>query len=473
LSIRVLLINPPSPERLGAPLLGLQYVASAVLAHGGEVRVIDAAARYFERDTDWIAGEAESFAPDLIGFSLFTRWVWHAYALAERLAGSCRMLVAGGAHTTVRAHEALDRGFDVAVSGEAELAMPLLVEHLAGRRSLETIPGIYFRTPDGNCAAGPPAPVNNDLDALPMPFHAQELFNPAWYDAAGSTIIPGGMLASRGCPARCTFCANYVTGRRIRFRSPGNVITELNAWHERYGNTFFPFWDDALSAQPAHLAALCDAFEREIAFPFRWSAITRANMVSPGLLRQMRRAGCVSVNFGVESGDNQILRIIKKGVTTEQVVRALGWAKDEGLTTAANFMLGFPQETPEALERTLEFMQRISPLVDSFSTLGVVVPFPGTPLYDDHHQTYGFTDWWLREEYSRYTPAPPITDFDRFYRHYIDDANLELNFFAYSDCMRDRIRQCLRFKAEHNLRRMGLFRDPVFRPEPASPVQAA
>ena len=249
------------------------------------------------------------------------------------------------------------------------------------------IPGIYFRAADGGRGAGPPVPVNNDLDALPMPFHAQELFEPSWYDAAGATIIPGGMLASRGCPARCTFCANYVTGRKIRFRSPGNVIGELNAWHARYGNTFFPFWDDALSAQPAHLAGLCEAFERELAFPFRWSAITRANMVTPELLRQMRRAGCVSVNFGVESGDNQILRIIKKGVTTEHVVRALGWAKDEGLATAANFMLGFPQgKTPDALERTLQFMERIAPLVDSFSTLGVVVPFPGTPLYDDHHQ---------------------------------------------------------------------------------------
>jgi radical SAM superfamily enzyme YgiQ (UPF0313 family) len=131
-------------------------------------------------------------------------------------------------------------------------------------------------------------------------------------------------------------------------------------------------------------------------------------------------------------------------------------------------MLGFPQETPEALQRTLDYMHRIAPLVDSFSTLGVAVPFPGTPLYDEHHLSYGFTDWWLREEYSRYCPPPPITEFDRFYRHYIDDANLELNFFAYSDRVRDLIRQCLKYKAEHNLSRMGLLRDPVYRPEPTA-----
>ena len=86
--MRILLINPPSPEQLGSPLLGLQYVAASLLAHGCEVRVIDAAARYFPHDSEWIAKEAEAFHPRIIGFSLFTRWVWHAYGLVERLPSS-------------------------------------------------------------------------------------------------------------------------------------------------------------------------------------------------------------------------------------------------------------------------------------------------------------------------------------------------------------------------------------------------
>jgi len=456
---RVLLINPPSPEQMGTPLLGLQYVAAALLQKGCDVRVIDAAARYSDRDSDAILESAREFAPDLIGFSLFTRWVWHAYQLSEQLAGSCRLLVAGGAHATVRPAETLDHGFDVAVIGEAEFTMPALVDYLDGARTLDSIPGIQFRGGEG-----PPAVANSDLDALAMPFLAQDLFDPHWYNPSAESVIPGGMLASRGCPARCTFCANYVTGRKFRFRSPENVVAELNTWHARYGNVFFPFWDDALTADPRHLERLCQAFEN-LDFPLRWSAITRANMVTPDLLRLMKRAGCVAVNFGVESGDNAILRVIKKGLTTEQVIRSLGWAKDEGLTTAANFMLGFPQETPEALQRTLDFMQRIAPLVDSFSTLGVAVPFPGTPLYDDNHRAHGFTDWWLREDYSHYTPSPSLDDFDRFYRHYIDDRNLDLNFFHYSDAMRLRIHECLKYKAEHNLHRMGLLRDPVFEPD--------
>jgi hypothetical protein len=90
---RVLLINPPSPEQLGSPLLGLQYVAAALLEKGCEVRVIDAAARYGDRDPGTIARTAHAFGPDIIGFSLFTRWVWHAYQLAAELGGSCRLLV--------------------------------------------------------------------------------------------------------------------------------------------------------------------------------------------------------------------------------------------------------------------------------------------------------------------------------------------------------------------------------------------
>ena len=193
-------------------------------------------------------------------------------------------------------------------------------------------------------------------------------------------------------------------------------------------------------------------------------------MVTPDLLDAMKSAGCVAVNFGVESGDDEILRVIKKGVSTAHVVRALEWAKERGRITACNFMLGFPQEAPCALENTHRFLERIAPLTDTFSTLGVAVHFPGTPLYDDFHQQCGLTGWWLEERNNRYHAMPPLEDFDRYYRHYIDDTNLDLDFFRYSPEVRAMIRECLRYKGEHNLRAMGLLRDPVF--EPQAPLAA-
>jgi radical SAM superfamily enzyme YgiQ (UPF0313 family) len=468
---RVLLINPPSPEALGAPLLGQQYVAAALLRRGCEVRVIDAAARHFDHRADWIVSQAERFDPHMIGIALFSRWAWHGYRLAEALRGRFPLLVAGGAHATVRPDETLTHGFDVAVIGEAEHTICRLVDVLEGRGTLDEVPGIRYRAADGTMVAGPAAGFIDDLDGLASPQDAQHLYDPNWYDPTAGETVPGGILTSRGCPARCTFCANYVTGRGFRYRSADHVVAELNAAHARTGATFFPCWDDALTAHRKRTFALCETLERDIDFDLSWSAITRASQVTPDLLAAMRRAGLISVNFGVESGDDDILRAIRKGVTTDQVVRALEWAKELGLRTAANFMLGFPQETPRHLENTLAFMERIAPLVDSFSTLGVLVPFPGTPLYDDYHVEYGFTDWWLRRDHSHYQPLPPVDDIARFRRAYIDDSNLELDFFHYDAATRDMIRDCLRFKGEHNLRMMGLMKDPVFRPEPvASPV---
>jgi hypothetical protein len=97
----------------------------------------------------------------------------------------------------------------------------------------------------------------------------------------------------------------------------------------------------------------------------------------------------------------------------------------------------------------------------------VLVPFPGTPLYEDFHADYGFSDWWLRADHATYRPFPPLDDLAAFRRHYVDDANLELDFFRYSPEQRELIRACLRFKGEHNLRQMGLLADPVFHPAPA------
>jgi anaerobic magnesium-protoporphyrin IX monomethyl ester cyclase len=458
---RVLLINPPSPERLGGPLVGLQYVAAALLARGCEVRVIDAAARFFSHSFEWIEGEAETFAPHIIGMGLYTRWVWHAYKLVERMRNRFPLLVAGGPHATACPDEALRQGFDVAVMGEGEETIIQLVQSLEGVAPLESVAGIHFLSSGNKFLSGAPARFIPSLDALPFPHRAQHLFERSWYHTSGWPPISNGIVSSRGCPAHCTFCANYATGRKYRCRSAANVVMELKESRMLFGTTMFPFWDDALTADPRRMLRLCAAMTRDLQFEPSWSATTRVTTVQMKLLSAMKRAGLVQLNFGVESGDDEILRAIRKGIRTESVVRALEMAKEAGLRTSCNFMFGFPQETPQALERTLRFMERIAPLVDFFSPSGVLVPMPATPIYDQYHSEYGFTDWWLREECSRYTPPPDPGSFDDFYRYYINDRNLELDFFRYDEETRQMIRAALRFKAEHNLCRMGLQARPA------------
>src|ERR1700682_5100757 len=180
--MKVLLINPPSPEQLGSPLLGLQYVAASLLDHGCEVRVIDAAARHFPQDADWIVNEAHSFAPQIIGVSLFTRWVWHAYELVEQLKDGAWLLGSGGAHTTVRPEETLARGFDVALTGEAEHTLTRVVDWVRGKDDINSIPGALFRRPDGGIGYGPPSGLVEKLDELPPPYVAQSLFDSHWYE---------------------------------------------------------------------------------------------------------------------------------------------------------------------------------------------------------------------------------------------------------------------------------------------------
>ena len=159
---RVLLINPPSPERLGAPLLGQQYVAASLLAAGHEVKVIDAAARYHHPSPDEIITAVEAFRPHLTGMGLFTRWAWHAYRLARALRGRGGLLVAGGAHPTVLPNEPLEHGFDLAVAGEAEdtiLALAGAAE--SGRPWLSRRPGLSTTS-----TASPP-PISPSLSTIP------------------------------------------------------------------------------------------------------------------------------------------------------------------------------------------------------------------------------------------------------------------------------------------------------------------
>ncbi len=437
--VKVVLLTAPSPEPLGGPLLGLQSVAAALLTRGHDVAALDPAAALFGHDLDWVASEVERLSPDVVGMGLYTRWAWHGYRLAERLAGRDWLLVAGGPHATAAPEEPLRFGFNTVVTGEGESAFADLLENLE-------------RGEQPPCIVS--APAIADLDLLPFPHLAAHLFDPAWYGATEAGAA--GLMLSRGCPARCTFCANHVTGRRLRRRSPASAVAELNACHALTGARFIPFWDDAFTAHAGRTLALCAALEHDLGFDLQFSAVTRATMVNPKVLAAMRRAGCVQITFGVESGDLGTLRAIRKGISPAAVVRALNWAKEAGLRTACTFMFGFPGETPRQLENTLRFMERIAPLADAFGANGVVVPLPGTPLYDQFHAAYGFTSWWLREELNSYQPFPPLTDFPAFYRRYTHDPHLDIDFFHYSTEMRTMIAACLKFKGEHNLRRMGL-----------------
>lgn len=426
--VRALLFLPPLPQPMNTPYLGQHYIAAALLAADHDVRCLDLANLPLAEAAKRLRNQVLEFRPDLIGMTLFTYNALAGYRLAATLPETDALLIAGGPHPTILPEEPLVHGFDLSLSGEGEHAVVAIAETLATGGDFSLIPGLHSQT-----GRGPPNPAIEDLDALPFPHLA----------AANNCLdaVAGGILTSRGCPARCTFCANYVTGRAYRWRSPENVVTEMRTLRRDFGLTHFPFWDDAFTARRPRLEALCDAIlgEPELS-GVTWTCITPGNMVLPRDLERMRKAGCVAINFGIESGDASILRAIRKGQTPEKIVAAVEAAKAVGMTTIVNFMFGFPGEGPEELANTHALMRQLAPITDFFNNFGVLVPFPGTAIYDRYHADYRFTGWWL--DPGR-IPSAPDADLGR-------DPALEKNFFSYDLLVRGQIADLVRWKADHN-----------------------
>ena len=437
---------PQLPQRLGAPYLGQLYLAAALKRAGHTVRAIDLGARFGPSDDSVVLEAVAQERPDAVAMTLFTYSAAAAYRLAGKLSGRVRLLVAGGPHVTVCPLEALKYGFDLAIAGEGEASLVAALDELEAKRGYEGVAGAYWGDEVGRAVT----PIE-ELACLAPPHEGLSAFDLShyWPEGAAEQPIPGGMMTSRGCPARCTFCANYVTGRTFRYRPAADVIAEMVTLTEEYAIATVPFWDDAFTANRPRLRALCEAIIEEPALTeTTWTCITPANMVKPVDLALMRRAGCTAINFGIESGDPQVLRQIQKGQRPQQLHDAVRAAKDEGMSTVVNFMFGFPDEGLEGLEATMNLMQSLAPHTDYFNSRGVLVPFPGTPVYEAHHAEYGFTDWWLDParipaELDEQDPVRALAALEH-------DPALDVDYFNYSDEVRAAISHCVRFKARHN-----------------------
>ncbi len=452
---RVFLVNPPTPEPVRTPLLSFCYLAASLRARGHQVALLDASAPFAPKDFGEIAERIRAFTPDLVGLHLKTLYVQPAYALARALLGRF-VLVAGGPHATVCPEEPLSHGFSFVLRGEAETSLSQLAETVdpvvpgaGARRRLEQVAGLTFRGPFGvrhNASAGP----LTDLDALPSPTQALDLFDPAWYGTR-DTVAPMGILSSRGCPAACTFCCNNVTGRRFRYRDADAIGAEVAYLRRHHGMGAFSFFDDSFAVGRRRVDQLCQALRRH-APGIGWTCTAHPAHLSREVLAQMQEAGCGGVDIGMESADPEMLLRIGKGVTVERVKEVLALGKELGLHMIVNLMFGWPDETPAQLGCSLGFMEEMADVAGGFNARGVLVPYPGTEIYDKHHQHHGFTDWWLREPPIEYEPFPTAWSLSEISRAYRSDAALERNFFHHSVQMRELMQVALDMKARLTFR---------------------
>lgn len=435
---RVFLVNPPSPEPVKTPLLSFCHLAASLRAAGHDVALYDASAPFASKDHAYIRARVAAFEPDLVGLHVKTLHAQPAYALARNLEGFT--LVAGGPHATIVPDELLSRGFRYVVRGEGE---DVLVELASGKASAD-IAGLSF-IERGMHRHNPTRPFLMDLDRLSPPLSALDLFDPAWYGAT-KTLPPAGLLSSRGCPAACTFCSNDVTGRKFRYRSATSVASEVAQMRADHDTIGFTFFDDSFAVGKRRVRELCDAIAA-LPEPVWWTCTAHPAHLDRDVLVDMKRAGCSGIDIGMESADPGMLLRIGKGVTVERVLQVLAWCAELEIHSVVNLMFGWPDETDAELDATIGFLDRAMPIAGGFNARGVVVPYPGTKIYDEHHERFGFTGWWIREAPLEYPPFPTSWDEREIERAYATDPALDRNFFRHPPARVERIRAALQLKA--------------------------
>ena len=439
---RVFLVNPPSPEPVRTPLLSFCHLAASLRAAGHTVALLDASAPFAPHDHAEIRARIEAFGPDLVGLHLKTLHVQPAYALARALADL--PLVGGGPHATIVPAEPLAHGFRWVLRGEGEDALVELADAIDGARAFADIAGLTWLD-RGMVRHNPARPFLGELDRLAPPLSALDLFDPTWYGVT-ATLPPAGILSSRGCPAACTFCSNDVTGRKFRYRSAASVAAEIALLRARHGVLAFSFFDDSFAVGRRRVRELCDAIAR-LDERVYWTCTAHPAHLDRDVVADMRRAGCAGIDIGMESADPGMLVRIGKGVTVERVLDVLAWCRDLEVHTVVNLMFGWPDETDAELAATIDFLERAAPLAGGFNARGVVVPYPGTAIYEQHHARFGFTEWWLREPPLVYAVFPTSWDEAEIRRAYADDPALDRNFFQHPPHRVQNIRDALAKKA--------------------------
>lgn len=454
-SPHILLIYPPSRTQCHyACPMGLLMLGAVLEKAGCQVTLLDANAVERRQTAEDIVAVAREMKPDVIGITLVTPLAKEAYKLAARLRSCGAKLLAGGPHATLLPAEPLEHGFEAVVVGEGEPTIVEAVEAALGRRPFETVQGLAYRGPDGRIVQNEPRPPIADLDSLPAP--ARHLINAA--DFGSTPDLHAHIFTSRGCPARCAYCAGGLFGKKFRFRSADSVVDEMILLHRNYGTRHFYFVDDAMTMDPDRMKRICGRLIDE-RLGFTWNMMTRLDTIDDAMLDLAYRAGCRQIDYGVESGDPDTLKRIHKPHSVEMVRRVIPMTRRHGIQPVTFFILGFPWETPEATDATFDLIKVLAPDVLFMPAIAsILVPFPGTEIYDRYKDQYGLAEWWLSDDR---TYDAPQSDTHAYYQTVLCRMGvvLDADFFRYSPAMKAKITDVLRFMYASNLRRRGfLFR---------------
>lgn len=360
--------------------LGAGYIAGYLIKHGFNVKILDNDIEQLNREE--FSVYIREIRPSYVGFSTFTNSICNTldFAAAVKEVNKDIKVIMGGTHASALPKSLLRYDpVDVVVKGEGEETTLDLLRALENSENLKNVKGIIYK--DGEqIIENPDRELIKDIDSLPFP--AYELLPMDRYYLPASrrmgTGRTGSIMTGRGCPYRCTFCSRSVFGRKVRLRSPENVVEEMKHLVLNYKIKEFLVWDDIFTLDEKRAIEICRLI-RKNGLNIIWSCSSRVDCASDELYYELSMAGCREILFGAESGSQIILDSLQKDTTLSQTEESVKLCKKHNMLAFCTFMLGSPLETKETLIETLRFVKKLNP---HYAIFCLLAPLPGSQLFD-------------------------------------------------------------------------------------------
>jgi anaerobic magnesium-protoporphyrin IX monomethyl ester cyclase len=397
---KITLINPPvdikeiygkySDLAAFQPPIGLCSLAAYLKKFNYESNIIDAA--ILGLGVSSTADLVDKSAPDLVGIYSTTANFNIACRLAEEIKSrkKDRKIVIGGPHPSFMPEETLGQGyFDFSVIGEGEETLLELVRCLEDSRTgFKVIDGLAFKDSYGRIVVNPRRRQIEPLDSLPFPavellpnLSKYKLYLLHYKKMPYMTVV-----TTRGCPFSCVFC-NTPFGRQVRYHSASYIVDYIAYLNKEFGVKEVHFSDDTFTMNEERVMEICDLL-RARKLKVNWYANIRADLKNKSILKEMKKAGCWIAALGAESGDEGILKLIKKNISLKQVSLTAEAVTRAGIKLKVFFIIGNPGETPETIDATIRFARGLNA---HFPVFSLMTPYPGTELWDTAER-YGSFD---------------------------------------------------------------------------------
>ena len=416
--LKILLINPPATVAYGSfksaakaaaspqMPLGILYIAGVLRAPGHHIEVIDCDIDGF--DAYSIVDEIITRNPAIVGLTATTPIISSAFEIIRQVKQKTGIITwLGGYHITALPVQTMKQSLvDYGFYGEAEATVVELANLLAESNGapdferLKAINGLLFRH-QGEVVINPKRALIKDLDRIPFP--ARDLLRNEKYiwSVPSKGLVPvTAITTQRGCPFQCIFCGAQTMFPGMRYHSIERIIDELTYITTDLGIRHLHFQDDTLTINRKKIMDMLDAIKQN-GLKFTWEGYTRANALDEELLIKLKEMGLNRLSFGVETGNEQILKAIKKGIPQEAYITAYKLCRKHGIETRCSIIIGHPYETKETVRETIEFACKL----DCYQAyINIATPYPGSELLELARQGFGgiklLTEDWA--EYRRY-----------------------------------------------------------------------